>query len=168
MLVSVGTGAACVTAVGDPAGEVVLVLTGGGGAETVKVWPTDVPPPGAGVKTEIFRAPEAAMSLARMLAVSWVAETAVVVRLDPLTWRTEVPEKLVPAAVTVTAGPPAATVVGPMLVSVGAGRGGVVTVKARAFEVPPPGPGLTTLTWAVPTLAISVAGMLAWSCVLRT
>ena len=161
MLLSVGTGAACVTAVGDPAGEVVLVLTGGGGAETVKVWPTDVPPPGAGVKTEIFRAPEAAMSLARMLAVSWVAETAVVVRLDPLTWRTEVLAKLVPAAVTVTAGPPTATVVGLMLASVGAGRGGVVTVKARAFEVPPPGPGLTTLTWAVPALAISVAGKLA-------
>ena len=29
------------------------------------IWPADVPPPGAGVKTETFRAPAAAMSLAR-------------------------------------------------------------------------------------------------------
>lgn len=113
------------------------------------------------MKTEIFREPAVAMSLARMVAVSLVAETAVVARLVPLTWRTEVPTKLVPEAVTVTAGPPAPAVVGLMLVSVGAGCGGVVTVKARELEVPPPGPGLATLTWAVPTLAISVAGMLA-------
>jgi hypothetical protein len=47
-------------------GVVVLEL----GAVTVKFWMAEVPPPGAGVKTEIFRVPAAAMSLAGMVAVS--------------------------------------------------------------------------------------------------
>ena len=53
-----------------------LVLGGGlglgtlVGAVTVKVWMADVPPPGAGVMTEIFRDPTAARSLAGMVAAS--------------------------------------------------------------------------------------------------
>ena len=54
----------------DPPVGAVVALGPGAGAETVRVWPADVPPPGAGVKTETFRAPAAAMSLARMVAVS--------------------------------------------------------------------------------------------------
>jgi len=54
-----------------------LVLLGVGlelgtdvGAVTVKLWMADVPPPGAGVKTETFRDPTAARSLAGMAATS--------------------------------------------------------------------------------------------------
>jgi hypothetical protein len=52
-------------------------LLGGGlglgtlvGAVTVKFWMADVPPPGAGVMTEIFRDPTAARSPAGMVATS--------------------------------------------------------------------------------------------------
>jgi hypothetical protein len=38
-------------------------------------------------------------------------------------------------------------------------------VKVRAFEVPPPGEGLTTVTEAVPTVAMSAAGTVAVNCV---
>src|SRR3970282_294777 len=43
-----------------------------------------------------------------------------------------------------------------------------VTVKARAPEVPPPGAGLNTVTWAVPAGTRSLSGMLAVSWVART
>ena len=35
------------------------------------------------------------------------------------------------------------------------------TEKGSEFEVPPPGAGVTTVTWAVPALAMSELGMLA-------
>src|SRR5438876_9016233 len=41
-----------------------------------------------------------------------------------------------------------------------------VIVKVGAFEVPPPGAGVTTVTCAVPTVATSVARIVARSCVL--
>ena len=53
-----------------------------------------------------------------------------------------------------------------MLVSGGVGSG--VTVKVRGLEVPPPGPGLTTVTWSVPGAARSSAEMAAVSCELVT
>jgi len=43
-----------------------------------------------------------------------------------------------------------------------------VTMKLSELEVPPPGAGVATLTWAAPALAMSVAEMLAWSRVLLT
>jgi hypothetical protein len=46
---------------------------------------------------------------------------------------------------------------------VAAGRG--ATVKLRGLDVPPPGFGFDTVTWMVPALAKSVAGMLAVSSV---
>lgn len=38
---------------------------------------------------------------------------------------------------------------------------GVKTVKERALDVPPPGVGVTTVTWSVPVLEISLAGIIA-------
>ena len=43
-----------------------------------------------------------------------------------------------------------------------------LTVNVEAFEVPPPGVGLTTVTLCVPALAMSVAGTLAVSCEAET
>src|SRR5262249_60988617 len=75
--------------------------------------------------------------------------------IDPLV-------KLEPVAVSVKAAPPAEAVVGLMLERMGAGVGAAM-VRAREFEVPPPDPGVDTLTWADPALAMSAAATLAWS-----
>jgi hypothetical protein len=64
--------------------------------------------------------PAAAMSVARSAAVNSVADTNVVGLADPLTRTTEALVKFVPVAVSVKATPPIATLVGAMLVSVGA------------------------------------------------
>src|SRR6266478_9867995 len=41
-------------------------------------------------------------------------------------------------------------------------------VKVIAFEAPPPGDELNTVTWAIPAAAISLAGIEAVNCVLFT
>jgi hypothetical protein len=137
------------------------------GAETVRVWAVEVPPPGAGVRMEIFKEPAGTKSAAGIVALSWLAETKLVVRADPLTWTMDVAEKFAPIAVNGMADPPAIAVVGLMPVSEGA-RFGATTARGREPEVPPPGGGVITLTWAVPTPVMSAAEMLAWSCVLLT
>ena len=87
----------------------------------VKVRALDVPPPGAGLKTVTLAAPALAMSEAKMLAVSCVLLTKVVVRfalfhrtIDPLT-------KFVPLTVSVNPAPPATALLGFKLLSVGTG-----------------------------------------------
>src|SRR5262249_24095722 len=142
------------------AGLRVLMLGVGFTGATVSGRAADVPPPGAGVNTVMLGVPAAAISLAAMAAVSCVDETNVVVRLAPLTWTIEPLVKLEPVAVRVKAAPPAEAVVGLMLDKTGAGVGAVM-VKARGLEVPPPDPGVDTLIWADPALAISAAATLA-------
>jgi len=44
----------------------------------------------------------------------------------------------------------------------------MIMVKFTAFEVPPPGAGLLTVTAAVPTMAMAAAGMAAVNCVALT
>src|SRR5499427_5501278 len=144
------------------AGLRVLMLGVGFTGATVSGRAADVPPPGAGVNTVMLGVPAAATSLAGMAAVSCVDETNVVVRLAPLTWTIEPLVKLEPVAVRVKAAPPAEAVLGLMLERIGAGVGAAM-VRAREFEVPPPDPGVDTLTWANPALAMSVAATLAWS-----
>lgn len=56
--------------------------------------------------------------------------------------------------------PAAAALVGLIPESTG---DGLVIVRVRTFEVPPPGAALTTVTDAEPTAAMSVAGIVAWS-----
>ena len=66
--------------------------------------------------------------------------------------------KFVPLAVRVKAAAPAVTLVGEMETSVGIGLfPAEVMVNVNAFEVPPPGAGLTTVTAAVPAMATSDA-----------
>src|SRR5215831_17458472 len=127
------------------AGLRLLMLGVGFTLATVSGRAPDVPPPGAGVNTVMLGVPAAAISLAGMAAVSCVDETNVVVRLAPLTWTIEPLVKLEPVAVRVKAAPPADAVVGLMLDRTGAGVGAAM-VKARELEVPPPDPGVETLT----------------------
>ena len=63
------------------------------------------------------------------------------------------------------ADPPAIAVLGEILVSDG---GGLVTVKASAVDVPPPGAGVKTVIENVPAEAMSDAGIVAVNCVLLT
>jgi hypothetical protein len=135
-------GAPVRVAVSGLPGRALVALTAKVALATVNRRALEVPPPGAGVSTVIFVAPAAAMSVARMEAVSCVADTNVVVRLAPLIRTTELVVKPVPVAVRVKAPPPAGAVAGLMLKSAGTGAGGT-TVKARELEIPPPGPADT-------------------------
>ena len=78
-------------------------------------------------------------------------------RFVPFHLTTEPLTKLVPLTVSVKADPPAVAEEGLMLVVVGTGLSGTLIVKVWAFEVPPPGVGLKTVTWAVPAVAMSAA-----------
>ena len=94
-----------------------------------------------------------------MAAVNRVADTYVVVRLAPFHWITDLEMKPLPFTVSVKAAAPAVRDVGLILEIVG--TAGSLIVKVRALDVPPPGAGLNTVTWAVPATAISDAGMAA-------
>jgi len=133
-----------------------------GALVTVNVSAFEAEPPG--FVTVTCAVPAAATSVAGMAAVSWVALTNVVVRVPPFHLTVAPLTKLVPVTVRVKAGLPAWALVGESAVMVGADV--LVTVKASALEVPPP--GLATVTCAVPAAATSVAGMAAVSWVALT
>src|SRR5437870_1932470 len=57
---------------------------------------------------------------------------------------------------------------GALIVGTGGWLPGGVTMNVSAFETPPPGEGLLTVTLAVPCVATSLAGIAAVSCVLLT
>ena len=93
-----------------------------------------------------------------MAAVTFAELTNVVVRLDPFQSTTAPRTKPVPFTVSVKAGPPRVLLFGVSEVSVGTG---LLMLKVAAFDVPPPGVGLNTVTCAVPPVAISAAVMAA-------
>jgi hypothetical protein len=132
---------------------------------TVKLTAFEVPPPGAGLVTVTFKVPAMAMSEARMAAVSCVALTKVVARALPLKFTIDVDTKPVPFTVRVKDAPPTVALVGEIVVIVDTG---LFTVNVTAFEVPPPGAGLVTVTFKVPAMAMSEARMTAVSCVALT
>ena len=74
----------------------------------------------------------------------------------PLKFTTDVLTKPEPFTVSVKAAPPAAALVGAIDDAVGAG---LLIVKVWALELPPP--GFDTVTFAVPPVPISAAGMVA-------
>jgi hypothetical protein len=76
--------------------------------------------------------------------------------------------KFVPFTVRVKAGPPTVALAGMRVVTVGTGFPPGSIMRFNAFEVPPPGVGVKTLTAAVPAVAMSAAEMAALSCVLLT
>ena len=76
---------------------------------------------GVEVVTVTAGVPAEAMSVAGIAAVSWVAETRVVVRADPAKLTTEVETKPVPLTVKVNPGSPAVFVSGERVVMAGTG-----------------------------------------------
>ena len=69
-----------------------------------------------------------------------------------------------PLTVRLNAAPPAEALDGDRMVIVGTGFGALIG-NAAAVEVPPPGAGLNTVTWAVPAVAISAEVIAAVNCV---
>src|SRR4029077_4942944 len=128
----------------------------------VNVCAFDVPP--HGVATVIEAVPAVAISAAGTVAVSCVAETNVVASGLPFQFTVDPETKLVPLTVSVSCGPPAPVQVGLSELIVGT----ALIVNVCAFDVPPPGVGFTTVTDAVPAVAMSEAGTVAVSCVEET
>lgn len=122
---------------------------------TVKVCEPEVPPPGPGFATVMLRLAGLARSDAKMVALNWLDEENVVERAEPLTFTTEEGIKLFPFTVNVNAPLPDVitdeereVVTGTML----------PTVNVWALEVPPPVPGLVTVTLKFPVEVKSEAG----------
>jgi hypothetical protein len=76
--------------------------------------------------------------------------------------------KFAPVTVSENAGPPAVALEGDIEVTVGAGFAATLIVKVSALDVPPPGAGVCTVTFAVPAVLKSDAGICAVSEVLDT
>ena len=117
-----------------------------------------MPPPGAALVTATLALPAAAMSAAVIAAVSWEALMKVVALAAPLNFTTEPATKPAPFTVSVNAAPPAVALAGESDDAEGAG---LLMVNVCAFEMPPPGGGFVTVTFAVPPLAIYAAGTVA-------
>ena|ERR1700730_5460407 len=131
----------------------------------VKVWAFDVPPPGAGLVTVTCAEPAFAMSAAVIAPLTVVPFTKVVVRGEPFQSTCDVDTKPVPLTVRVNAAPPCVALEGWSLVNDGTG---LLMLKVKALEVPPPGAVFTTVTFAVPAVLMSLAGTVAVSLMLLT
>lgn len=81
----------------------------------------------------------------------------------PFHCTTELATKFAPATVSVKAGPPGTTKEGDREMTLGTG---LLMAKEMAFDVPPAGPVLKTLTCAVPAVATSLPGIEACNVVL--
>src|ERR1035437_2150627 len=108
------------------------------------------------------------MFAAGTVALSWDAETYVVVRLVPFHLTTDDEIKLFPVTAKVKEELPDATDEG--LIDSATGRGLLleVIVKVSPEEVPPPGVGLNTVTVAVPPEAMLAAGTVAVTLIAET
>lgn len=134
----------------------------GGGSMMAKVSAVEAPPPGPGLNTVTRADPAEAMSAIVMVARSWLLPMKVVVRLEPFQRTTEPFRKFDPTTTRVKAASPAIALEGDIEESAGTG---LLMVKMTAFEVPPPGVGLNTVTCAVPAAVTSLDGIVARTCV---
>src|SRR5579859_4392463 len=132
----------------------------------------DVPPPGPGVKAVIESMAGTDRSLPKIVTFKWLLSTNTVGRLEPLICTVVPWMKLVPVTVTwicLLAAPWLNTHTGLMLVSDGtAWLPGCATVNDTAFDRPPPGPPVNTLTEEAPGWLTSDCGMVACRCPLLT
>ena len=100
--------------------------------------------------------------------MTWELSTDTVGRSLPFHRTTELDTKPEPATAKVKDGPPTRAALGEIKLIVGMGLFPLVMVKFAAFEVPPPGAELVTVTAAVPAVAMAAAGMAAVNCVALT
>ncbi len=118
------------------------------------------PPPGAGFVTVTFGVPPAVMSEAGTLTMIGVgvteAESGVIAAFEPNVTPLTPLTKPVPVIVNWNAAPPATALVDESEVTVG---NGLLMVKGKVPESPPPGAGLLTKTLIVAPVAMSVAGI---------
>ena len=137
------------------------MVTVGNGLLITSVEAAEVPPPGVGFVTVMEAEPAAAISAARIVAVTWLPLLSVVARGLPLKFTTDVEIKFVPLTIRENVAPPAVVALGTNEVIVGTGFPPPVpvSVKVTEFEVAPP--GFVTVTPGVPGLAVSVAATTA-------
>ena len=112
------------------------------------------PPPGAGFRIVTLKFPGDWISVAVIVAVSWLLLTYVVTRGDPFHCTTELGTKFDPDTLIVKAGPPTAAELEAMPVKTGAGLGKTSIVTALEDCVP----GLLAVMERVPTDVRSAAG----------
>src|SRR6266404_29508 len=140
-------------------------VSDGAGVVIVNVWAPDVPPSTPGIVTVTWALPAAAISEAGIAAVTCVGLTRVVVRAAPFQ-RTLAPMSYpVPVSVSVNPAPPVVALEGASAVSVGPPA---LTGKVTAADVPPPGPGVVTVTFTMAAASRSVDGIAAVSWVALT
>src|SRR5512134_2042029 len=125
-----------------------------------KAIAADVPPPGLGLITVTGTDPAVATSAAAIAARSTVPPTNVVARGVPFHWTVAPVTKALPFTVNSNAALPATTLAGLRELTTGIA---LPIVNVTGDDVPPPGVGLTTVTWVVPVLAMSLAGTAAVS-----
>ena len=126
------------------------------GAVVVRLTALEAAPPG--FAAVIFAVPGCAMRLAGTTATSWVVLTKFVVNAVLLNDTVAPARKFVPVTVKSSAGPPAITVDGEMLVMVGVGG---VIVRLTALDGAPP--VFVAVICAVPGCAMRLAGTAAVS-----
>jgi len=149
--------------VADEGIKLEILGTGLLAAVMVKVAVLEIVAP---LATVTLAVPGVKISVERIAAVSLVVETKVVVLEKPFHLTTEVPDiKAVPSTVNVKAGLPETADAGVKLVILKLVLLLTVILKACSFEVPPPGPGFTTLTRAVNEVPTSAAVIAAVICV---
>lgn len=124
-----------------------IVLRTGTGLLIVNVRAAEVPPPGVGLKTVTNAVPADARFPDGTVAVSEVLEPKVVAKSAPFQRTTELELNPVPVRVIENEPEPATAEFGLSNVSVGTG---LVIVKGRLGEIPPPGPDVITVTGTVP------------------
>ncbi len=148
-------------------GDNELIVGTGFEAVIVKAAFPEVPPPGVGLNTDTCAVPAVAISAAVIAACNCVVLTNVVVRFDPFQFTTAPLTNPAPFTVSVNAAPPAIALAGESELIVGTGFVAVI-VNAAFPEVPPPGVGLNTVTWAISAVSTSTAVMEACNCVALT
>jgi hypothetical protein len=145
-----------------PDGEYTDIVDGlglGGGGVMVNGSDPEVPPPGAVLTTEICTVPWLARSPAETNIVSWALFTKPVGFVWPFHCTKDLPEtKFSPTTEMENNEEPATTELGSIdritgagIVAGGGGVTGCVILNTAAFDVPPPGAGLNTVTNASPT-----------------
>jgi hypothetical protein len=120
--------------------------------------PEDFPPLGAGFCAVIVASEAPVRSAAGIVVVSCVALTKVVFSDEAFHDTTVEGTNPLPLIVMGRSGEPAVALVGVMPVMAG---NGLFTVKLTADDVPPPGVGFSTVSFAVVPFARSVVGIVA-------